>query len=140
MDTPRPYMRIGLFVLGLMALFAASVAVGSAVDPAETESSEMGEAMDAHGGHGATATAGHQPAGLGVFADGFTLRLSPTQVERGEERELRFRVEDAGGEPVTEFDELHERRMHLIVVRRDGTAFRHLHPEMDAVGTWSLPI
>jgi len=139
MDTPRPYLRIGLFVLGLVALFAASVAAGSVFDPAETESSEMEETMDAHGGHGATATAGLQPAGLGVSADGYALRLSPTQVERGEKRELRFRIEH-GGKPVTEFDELHERRMHLIVVRRDGTAFRHLHPEMDAAGTWSLPV
>jgi hypothetical protein len=136
MDTPRPYLKIGLFVLGLVALFAASVAVGSAV---ETESSETGETMEAHGGHGATTAEAHQPAGLGVSADGYTLRLSPTQVGQGERRELRFAIEHAG-EPVTEFEELHERRMHLIVVRRDGTAFRHLHPEMDAAGTWSVPI
>jgi len=138
MDTPRPYLRIGLFVLGLVALFAVAVAVGSAVDPAETESSEMGETMDSHGGHGTTATTAHEPAGLGVSADGYALRLGPTQVERGDERELRFAIEHAG-ELVTEFDELHERRMHLIVVRRDGTGFRHLHPEMDA-GTWTVPV
>ena len=41
---------------------------------------------------------------------------------------------------MTDFDELHERRMHLIVVRRDGTGFRHLHPEMDAEGTWTVPV
>jgi len=138
MDTPRPYLRIGFFLLGLVALFAASVAVGSAVDPAETKSGTE-ETMDAHGGHGTTATMAHEPAGLGISADGYTLRLSPTQVGRGERRELRFRIEDAG-EPVTEFDELHERRMHLIVVRRDGTGFRHLHPEMDEGGTWSIPV
>ena len=139
MNTPRPYMKIGLFVLGLAALFAVSVAIGSAVGPAETESSEMEETMDAHGGHETTAGAAHQPAGLGVSADAYTLRLTPTQVERGEERVLRFRIEHDGG-AVTEFDKLHERRMHLIVVRRDGTGFRHLHPEMDAAGTWALPV
>jgi hypothetical protein len=138
MDTPRPYLKIGLFALGLVAVFAVSVAVGSAVDPAETESSEMGETMDAHGADDATAMAMHEPAGLGVSVDGYTLRLEPTQVELGEHL-LRFRVESEGA-PVTEFDELHERRMHLIVVRRDGTAFRHLHPEMDASGTWSVPV
>ena len=138
MDTPRPYLKIGLFVLGLVALFAASVAVGAAVDPAETES-ETGGAMEAHGAHETTAAVTHEPAGLGVSADGYMLRLRPTQVERGEQRGLRFAIE-AGGEPVTSFDELHERRMHLILVRRDGTGFRHLHPEMDATGTWSVPI
>ena len=139
MDTPRPYLKIGLFVLGLVALFAASVAVGSAVDPAETETSEMEERMDAHGGHRTTATAKREPAGLGISAAGYTLRLSPTQMQRGEERELRFAIESEG-RPVTEFDELHERRMHLIVVRRDGAGFRHLHPEMDAAETWTVPV
>jgi hypothetical protein len=139
MNTPRPYLKISLFVLGLVAVFAASVAVGSAVDPAETESSEMEETMDAHGAHDATAMGTHEPAGLGISADGYTLRLEPTQVELGEKRELRFAVESEAG-PVTEFDELHERRMHLIVVRRDGVAFRHLHPEMDTSGTWSVPV
>lgn len=140
MNTPRPYMKIGLFVLGLAALFAASVAVGAAVDPAETESNQMEETMDTHGGHGTTATLTQEPAGLGISADGYTLRLGSTQMPPGEERELRFSIESADGEPVTEFDELHERRMHLIVVRRDGAEFRHLHPEMDANGTWSVPV
>ncbi|HEU5106709.1 MAG TPA: hypothetical protein VFU11_12830, partial [Solirubrobacterales bacterium] len=139
MNTPRPYLRIGLFALGLAAVFAASVAVGSLVEPAETESSEMEETMDAHGAHGTTAAA-HEPAGLGVSTDGYTLRIAPTQLQREEEHELRFAIEDAAGEPVIEFDELHERRMHLIVVRRDGAGFRHLHPEMDAVGTWTVPV
>ena len=41
---------------------------------------------------------------------------------------------------MTEFDELHERRMHLIVVRRDGGGFQHLHPEIDEAGTWTTAI
>jgi hypothetical protein len=81
----------------------------------------------------------HEPAGLGVSADGYTLRISPTQLERGQARELRFSIEEDGAR-VTEFDEMHERRLHLIVVRRDGAEFRHLHPEMGAAGTWSVPI
>jgi len=140
MDTSRPYTKIALFVLGLAAVFAASVAVGSAVDPAGTESSGTEETMEAHDAHGATAMASHEPAGLGVSADGYTLRLSPTQMQRGEATELRFSIEGADGAAVTEFDELHEKRLHLIVVRRDGAEFRHLHPEMDAAGTWTVPI
>ena len=140
MDTPRPYTRVGLFVLGLVAVFAAAAAIGAAVEPAEVESETphgMEETMATHTTHEETS---HAPAGLGVSDGGYTLRLSPTQMERGQARELRFAIEDASGAPVIEFDELHERRMHLIVVRRDGTGFRHLHPEMDAAGTWSVPI
>lgn len=38
------------------------------------------------------------------------------------------------------FDELHERLMHLIVVRRDLTGFQHLHPQMDDEGTWRTSV
>lgn len=141
MNTPRPYRKIALFVLGLVVVFAAAAALGSAFEPAETEGDGLEETMDAHAmeatAHG---SAEHEPAGLGVSAEGYTLRLGPSQFQRGETRELRFTVEDAGGKPVTEFDELHEKRIHLIVVRRDGTQFRHLHPEMDAAGTWTVPV
>lgn len=144
MNTPRPYQKILLFVAGLVVVFGAAAAIGSLVEPAETESGTE-ETMATHTAeqetHGATAheEEGHEPAGLGISADGYTLRMSPTQMERGQAHELRFSIEE-GGAPVTEFDELHERRLHLILVRRDGAEFRHLHPEMDAAGTWSVPV
>lgn len=145
--------RIGLFVAGLLVVFAAAAAAGSFVEPTETESSQShgGEhtptekndgrekEMNAHNAHSDT-EATPEPAGLGISEGGYTLRVSPTQMGRGEARELRFSIDGPNGRAVTAFDELHERRMHLIVVRRDGTGFRHLHPEMDAAGTWSIPI
>jgi hypothetical protein len=30
--------------------------------------------------------------------------------------------------------------MHLIVVRRDGRGFQHLHPKLGSDGTWSVPV
>ena len=144
MDTPRPYVKIALFVAALAVVFVAAAALGSLVEPAETEEKGM-ETMEAHTSgtetHGAhTSEESHEPAGLGVAEGGYAVRFAPTQFERGEAGELRFAIESPDGDPVTEFDELHERRMHLIVVRRDGTEFRHLHPEMDAAGTWSVPV
>lgn len=141
--------RIGIFVAGLLVVFGAAAAAGSLVDPADTESgashgaehaaAEEGERteekMKTHTAHQETAA----PAGLAISEGGYTLRMSPTQMSRGATRELRFSIDGAEG-PVTEFDELHERRMHLIVVRRDGAGFQHLHPEMDEGGTWSIPI
>ena len=143
-DTPRPYKRIAIFVAALALVFGAAAALGSLVEPAETNEGTE-EKMEAHAAetdsHGhASEEAGHEPAGLGVAEGGYAVRFAPTQFERGQPRELRFAIEADDGEPVTGFDELHERRMHLIVVRRDGTEFRHLHPEMDAAGTWSVPV
>ena len=39
-----------------------------------------------------------------------------------------------------DYDVEHERRMHLIVVRRDTTGFQHLHPELRADGSWVAPV
>ncbi len=36
------------------------------------------------------------------------------------------------GEPVKDFDVVHEKPMHLIVVSEDLSTFAHLHPELDA--------
>jgi len=85
------------------------------------------------------ATVSHELAGLGVPAEGYTLHMNPTQLEWGKARELHFAIEEDGA-PVTEFGELHERRLHLIVVRRDGTGFRHLHPEMNADAAWAAAL
>jgi len=140
--------RVGLFGLGLGAAFAAAFLLGSAFDPAETgaggshqegaahgaahERSEEAE-MAAHGEHQEAATA---PGGLAVAADGYALRVDSTHLDADEPSELRFQIEGPGGEAVREFDRLHEREMHLIVVRRDGAHFQHLHPELAADGTW----
>jgi hypothetical protein len=51
-----------------------------------------------------------------------------------------FTITGPGGAPVTAFDVEHDKRMHLIVVRRDGTGFQHVHPEMAPDGTWSVPL
>jgi len=140
MNTPRPYLRLGFFLGGLVVVFGAAAALGSAFEPAGTDNGGMEETMEAHGDSHGAHQAASDPAGLGVSSDGRTLRLATTQMERGAPGQLRFAIEGADGHPVTGFDELHERRMHLIVVRRDGAEFRHLHPEMDARGNWTAPV
>jgi hypothetical protein len=47
---------------------------------------------------------------------------------------------DAHGHAVTDFDVAHDKRLHLIVVRRDLTGFQHLHPEMGPDGTWTARV
>jgi hypothetical protein len=137
-----PQARFVSFLLALGAVFALAFAFGSASDPAETD------AGAAHGdaSHGDAAhvdqppSAAQVPPGLAVSEDGYSLRLEPTFLETGSAEELRFQIEDADGETVTDFDLRHEREMHLIVVRRDGAHFQHLHPEVDAAGTWTADL
>jgi hypothetical protein len=141
-------MRLAVFVLGLGLVFALAVGVGSLVEPADTESETSHAESTAHedGAEGAAGVgdAAHAetapsaaPPGLAVSDDGVSLRWQPAHFGTGEVAVLRFSIVDSAGAAITEFDERHARRMHLIVVRRDGSGFQHLHPEMDAAGTWT---
>jgi len=91
----------------------------------------------ANGNHGAHA----EPSGLSSSADGLTLETTwKPEDGGGRAGTLEFRVVAPDGQPVRDFDEQHDRAMHLMVVRRDLTHYHHLHPRMDAGGTWTAPI
>jgi hypothetical protein len=75
-----------------------------------------------------------------VAEDGLRLDLQTGTLPRGRAAELAFRILGPDGRAVRDFDVEHERRMHLIVVRRDLTGFQHLHPRRDAGGRWSVPV
>ena len=79
-------------------------------------------------------------AGLGVAEDGYVLTPDAPTVALGRRTTFRFRVLDPDGRAVTRFDVAHERRMHLIVVRRDLTGYQHLHPALGADGRWSVSL
>lgn len=141
--------RLALYGAGLLVAFGgayglARVAVPESVVAAWAEGSGT---MEDHGEHGASAPDGRSAPVQAEGARGLSLSeggyaLSPVEAPRavGEAGELSFRIDDATGEPLTEYATTHERRMHLIVVRSDGSDFRHAHAELDAgTGTWSLP-
>lgn len=68
--------------------------------------------------------------------------LSPVKAPAtvGESGELSFQIQDASGAPVTEYTTAHDRDLHLIVARSDGSQFRHVHPVLDeSTSTWSTP-
>jgi hypothetical protein len=89
----------------------------------------------AHGGEPAKAV-----RGLAVADSGLRLEVEQLELRRGTSERLAFRIVDERGEVVRDFDIEHERRMHLIIARRDLTGFQHLHPEMAADGTWSTDV
>ena len=132
--------RIALFAAFLVALFAGALFAGAVLDP-DTERPEDDEHAAAQGEHGA-APAGEGSAppqrGLAIAQDGLRLAPSAASLPLGRTREFSFRIVDEGGRAVTDFALEHERRMHVIVVRRDLTGYQHLHPRMAADGTWSL--
>jgi hypothetical protein len=118
----------------LAVVFGVAVAAGDVIGPDREAQQEAPDAMAGMSEHAADPI-----RGLAASEDGLTLKLAPTSLERGRAAELAFAVEGSSG-PVKDFAVTHEKRMHLIVVRRDGTGFQHLHPELDKTGTWRTPI
>jgi hypothetical protein len=78
------------------------------------------------------------PAGLIVADRDRSLLVSETLLPEGTTVPFSFRIEGPRG-PLEDFDVLHDRRMHLIVVRRDLARFEHVHPTLRA-GTWSVEL
>lgn len=77
--------------------------------------------------------------GLAIEQQGYILNNISTPSAVGETGTIEFRISDAAGNAVTDFDDAHGKKVHMIVVRSDGDQFHHVHPVMDQHGTWSLP-
>lgn len=78
------------------------------------------------------------PPGLQVSESGYTLSDISAPARAGEDGKISFSILDGAGSPVTEFAELHEKQLHLIIVRQDTSGFRHVHPQLDDQGVWSM--
>ena len=108
-------------------------------DPAEHTAPPAGQPTGPHGGGHSSAPAAGSVRGLAVAQDGFQMEALRAPARVGENGPLSFRLTDRDGDPVTDYVTAHDKDLHLIVVRSDGTRFRHVHPTTDGAGTWSLP-
>lgn len=124
--------KLSVFALGLAAMFGVAYGAGHLTGAVRAEAGTSHDDMD-HAGHDMTTT-GSVPAGLQVSQRGYTLTQVPST-----DGEFAFRIVGPGGRAVTAFDTQHDKRMHLIVVRRDLSGFRHVHPVMGADGNGGSP-
>ena len=135
--------RVASFALLVAFAFGAAALTGSKLDPGVEANSHEGDEAQTHetttgAGGDQHASAGAEPVvpGLAVAEGGFRLILDQTMVEPRANAPIGFRIVDGAGASVEDFDIEHERRMHLIVVRRDFSGFQHLHPVRQADGGW----
>ncbi|MGI8659975.1 MAG: hypothetical protein ACR2LH_02910 [Thermoleophilaceae bacterium] len=99
-----------------------------------------GEAAAGEGAHSGDASAA-AASGLAVSEGGFALEIDRGFFTAGETAPLDFRITDERGRVVRdEYEPVHEKQLHLIVVRRDTAVFQHLHPRMGEDGTWSVDL
>lgn len=141
--------RLGAYAAGLVVVFTGAFAAAGAVVPEETVSAwtqQADGAPHADGGHeqgpaasADTVQAGSPVRGVTAAQDGYLLSEVTAPDIVGATGELAFTITGPDGTAVTEFETEHEKDLHLIVVRSDGTGYRHVHPVMDETGRWSLP-
>ncbi|GGP77684.1 hypothetical protein [Saccharothrix coeruleofusca] len=150
MNTPA---KLAAYGAALALVAGGAWGVGAAVGPLRAEPAASGPAAghgddhaatgSADDGHGDGAGDGHSdapPAGLASSEGGYTLVPATTTLPAGTTTTFAFRITGRDGAAVTGFDVAHDKRMHLVVVRRDTTGFQHVHPDMAADGTWSVPL
>ena len=80
---------------------------------------------------------------MGVVVSDGSYTITPTtfQATAGQPATISFRIVDRNGDVVRDgFQVEAERRLHLIIARRDLTSYQHLHPTEAVDGTWSTPV
>ncbi|KDN20228.1 hypothetical protein [Amycolatopsis rifamycinica] len=123
---------------GVLALLAVGgFAAGKTAGPVSAATGDAGHGethagtMPDHAGMDAL------PGGLASSKDGYTFTVADPAPAPGR---FSFTITGPDGKPVTAYDVEHEKKLHLIVVRRDTAGFRHVHPELAPDGTWSVPL
>ncbi|MDQ0380427.1 hypothetical protein [Amycolatopsis thermophila] len=136
--------KLSAYGAALVLVAGGAWAIGTAVGPVTGEAGTRGGEDAAHGdSHSGTVAETAQPglpAGLASSRGGYTLTPTSTTLTTGTTNAFSFRITGPDGNAVTAFDVEHDKRMHLIVVRRDTAGFQHVHPEMAADGTWTVPL
>lgn len=127
----------GLSVVGARILLPADLARGASTSPSHDTTTQTGEGS--HGGEHDPTPAAAPVRGLAIAQDGYQLDVLTAPEQTGQDGSLSFRLTGPDGRPVTDYTTAHDKDLHLIVVRSDGSRFRHVHPSHDGNGGWSLP-
>lgn len=141
---PGP-LRYAAVVGGLATALVVGYLIGTSADDAP-EPRAVPPAANGPGHAHAPGTDPDHPhvdsevGGLAVSSGGYTLVPELTVLPRDAAVPFGFRIDGPDGRPVTDFAVLHDRRMHLLVVRRDLTGYEHLHPSMASDGTWRVDL
>ena len=125
--------KLGAYGLVLAAALSGGAVAGSAADPIDVGTDATHETEEEE-----TMSKDSLPAGgLLVSQNGYEFVPEDRIADAGE---FAFTIVGPDGDTVVDFEEEHERNLHLIVASRDLTRFHHLHPTMDHDGRWSVDL
>lgn len=123
----------------LAASFAAAAGVAVAVGPIDTSDGSH-DGPESPPDHNAMGGGRPHVPGISIDADGFRIVPATPSIAADAVAAYSFRIADADGDTVTDFDVTHERKLHLIVVSRNFVDYHHLHPTHDTDGVWTADL
>jgi hypothetical protein len=143
--------RLAAFSAGLALAAGAAAAIGSATGATPpfqdclkvaAANAGFGTHAMADGGHGSAPMIEAVPGSDGLHAQLAGLRLAPLSrtVTAGASTTWRFRIIGCDGQPVRRFERDNTKLLHLIVVRTDLSGYQHLHPTLEADGTFAIEL
>jgi hypothetical protein len=135
-------VKVGVFVAGLFVVFGAAAAIGNAVGPVDSEAPAMDHGEDDAMADmpGTSGAADKIPGGLQIAQNGYRLVLDQPRQQPDEQATVTFKVLGPDGEPLTDYETLHDKELHFIVAKRDLSGFQHVHPTLDEHGTWTTSL
>lgn len=136
-------VKVTLFVVALVAVFGTAAALGNVVGPVGTSTSEttMAHGEDSEAGMaGMDMAVSEHPGGLQIAENGYRLELDEPSRNPDRSAEVSFRIIGPDGMPVVDYALLHDKRLHLIVAKRDLSGFQHVHPTLGTDGTWTATV
>ena len=145
---PRLRTDLPMLVGGCVAILLVGVVIGHLLPavgtPVPADTDPLPVFADGHV-HGAT-TDDTEPdedmGGLSLSGGGYTLIAERTRYPIDDAAQtFDFTIRATDSAPVTDFVTIHDRPLHLFVVRRDLTGYQHLHPTLDTdTGRWHTAI
>ncbi|MEU4619358.1 hypothetical protein AB0G04_05155 [Actinoplanes sp. NPDC023801] len=149
----RTTVKLSSYAMGLILIFGAAAGAGRVIGPdqqpevapthgeahAPAGPTGTGQTGTGHADEGHTET-GRPPGGLQIAQDGYRLNPLTARLSTGAPQRFAFQVLGPDGKPVVEYTENHDKDLHLILVRRDMSGYQHVHPVLEADGTWSIPL
>ncbi len=130
---PRVASRLAAFALVLAGSFGSAYALGNSL-PGGSPDPESDPHAHSSGDATTPVPEGTEQRGYQLVTDNVMAAMS------GMEGAAGFHLRGPDGNTVTEFDTVHEKRLHVIVVRPDLSDYRHVHPEVRADGSWDVDL
>jgi hypothetical protein len=129
-----PFVAVGLVAALLLGF---GIARATAPKPTPT-AAETPTTIPSHSHGGAVIG---DLGGFSLSAGGFTLiPIGPAGFAAGVQRRFDFKIVGQDRKPVTKYVPNHDKLLHFIAIKHDLSGFQHLHPDMAADGTWSIPL